>query len=70
MASLSRPQRPAYNNPWGCFQDLLRTEGLKGMTRGIGATMARETPGNALFFVVYEVQPCADQCLYLQPSCG
>ncbi|CAL5229862.1 g13273 [Coccomyxa viridis] len=54
MASLSRTQRPAYSTPWACFQDLLRTEGLKGMTRGIGATMARETPGNALFFVIYE----------------
>ena len=59
MASLSRSHRPSYSSPWGCFQDLLRTEGLKGMTRGIGATMARETPGNALFFVIYEVRPHA-----------
>lgn len=54
MASLSQHQ-PPYSSAWGCFQDLLRTEGVKGLTRGVGATMARETPGNALFFVVYEV---------------
>lgn len=68
MASLNRTPRAAYNTPWGCFQDLLRTEGLKGITRGIGATMARETPGNALFFVVYEVQSHAGSCLCLQLS--
>ena len=46
---------PVYNSTWGCVQHLLRTEGLRGLTRGMGATMARETPGNALFFTVYEV---------------
>ena len=66
MASLNRTQQAAYSTPWGCFQDLLRTEGLKGMSRGIGATMAREVPGNALFFVVYEVRSHADPCLCLQ----
>ncbi len=27
---------------------------LRGLTRGLGATMAREVPGNALFFTAYE----------------
>ena len=55
MASLSRIRPPAYSTAWGCFQDLLRTEGMRGLTRGVGGTMARETPGNAIFFMVYEV---------------
>ena len=70
MASLSRTRGAAYNSAWGCFQDLLRTEGMKGMTRGIGATMARETPGNALFFVVYEVQTHADKISTCSGSCS
>jgi hypothetical protein len=62
MASLERTHRPPYNSAWGCFQDLLRTEGLRGLTRGVGATMARETPGNAIFFMVYEVAPLSVIC--------
>ena len=55
MASLSRLHPPPYSSAWGCLQDLLRTEGMRGLTRGVGGTMARETPGNAIFFVIYEV---------------
>lgn len=36
------------------MQHLLRTEGLRGLTRGMPATIAREAPGNAIFFTVYE----------------
>jgi hypothetical protein len=46
---------PTYSGTWDCVRHLLRTEGARGLTRGVGATMARETPGNALFFTVYEV---------------
>ncbi|EIE21149.1 hypothetical protein COCSUDRAFT_48294 [Coccomyxa subellipsoidea C-169] len=47
--------KPPYSSGITCLQHLLRTEGLRGLTRGTGATMARETPGNALFFTVYEL---------------
>lgn len=44
-----------YNGPRQCLQHLLKTEGPKGLTRGMHATIAREAPGNAIFFTVYEV---------------
>ncbi|CAL8469238.1 g8779 [Coccomyxa elongata] len=47
--------KPPYSTSLECLRHLLRTEGLRGLTRGTGATMARETPGNALFFTVYEL---------------
>lgn len=66
MASLNKVHPPAYSSAWGCLQDLLRTEGMRGLTRGVGGTMARETPGNAIFFMVYEVssisRPCSRPC--------
>ncbi len=37
-----------------CVRVLLRNEGPKGLLRGFGATLAREVPGNAIFFSVYE----------------
>jgi hypothetical protein len=56
--SLQGGGSPMYSSTWGCVQHLLRTEGLRGLGRGVCATMARETPGNALFFTVYEVRGC------------
>ena len=43
-----------HSGPLQCVQHLLKTEGPKGLTRGLPATIAREVPGNALFFLVYE----------------
>ena len=63
MASLNRIRPPAYSSAWGCLRDLLRTEGMRGLTRGVGGTMARETPGNAIFFMVYEVSSIKQQTL-------
>ena len=62
MASLNKVHPPAYSSAWGCLQDLLRTEGMRGLTRGVGGTMARETPGNAIFFMVYEVSSISRPC--------
>jgi hypothetical protein len=39
-----------YGTSLQCFRHLLHTEGLRGVTRGLGATMIREVPGNMLFF--------------------
>jgi len=35
-------------------RDILRTEGIRGLFRGLTATLARECPGNACFFGGYE----------------
>ncbi|KAJ9514808.1 hypothetical protein QJQ45_028470 [Haematococcus lacustris] len=40
--------------PGAVLRDLLAAEGPRGLGRGLGATVMREVPGNALFFVVYE----------------
>ena len=44
-----------HSGPRQCLQHLLKTEGPLGLTRGLKATIAREAPGNAIFFTVYEV---------------
>lgn len=43
----------AYEGPIDCIRQLLRSEGYKGLTRGLGATMSREIPGNAVYFGTY-----------------
>ncbi|EFJ41041.1 mitochondrial substrate carrier [Volvox carteri f. nagariensis] len=42
--------------PLQCLREVVRWEGgvLRGLSRGLGATLAREIPGNALFFTTYE----------------
>ena len=45
-----------YRNPVHCLRLSVREEGARGLLRGLGATLAREVPGNALFFTVYEVR--------------
>eukprot|EP00201_Polytomella_parva_P020724 CAMPEP_0175040172 /NCGR_PEP_ID=MMETSP0052_2-20121109/1091_1 /TAXON_ID=51329 ORGANISM="Polytomella parva, Strain SAG 63-3" /NCGR_SAMPLE_ID=MMETSP0052_2 /ASSEMBLY_ACC=CAM_ASM_000194 /LENGTH=209 /DNA_ID=CAMNT_0016302305 /DNA_START=496 /DNA_END=1125 /DNA_ORIENTATION=+ len=44
----------AYRSTGDCIRHLIRTEGYQGLYRGLGATMLREAPGNAIFFAVYE----------------
>ncbi|ACO68622.1 mitochondrial carrier family [Micromonas commoda] len=39
--------------------DVVTKHGVFGMTRGVAATLAREVPGNALFFTVYEAAQMA-----------
>ena len=39
--------------------DVVTKHGIFGMTRGVAATLAREVPGNALFFTVYEAAQMA-----------
>ncbi|GFR45843.1 hypothetical protein Agub_g7209 [Astrephomene gubernaculifera] len=41
--------------PLQCLREVVAREGgLRGLTRGLGATLTREVPGNALFFTAYE----------------
>ena len=50
-----------------CARHLLETEGLRGVTRGLGATMIREVPGNALFFRWVNAVGCGAGCWGLEP---
>eukprot|EP00892_Ulva_mutabilis_P009169 jgi/Ulvmu1/6624/UM003_0262.1 len=43
-----------YQTPLRCLRLTLRSEGPRGLLRGLPATLAREVPGNALFFTTYE----------------
>eukprot|EP00884_Botryococcus_braunii_P006045 jgi/Botrbrau1/15441/Bobra.43_2s0066.1 len=44
----------AFKSTAECVRYTVRHEGLRGLTRGVGATIAREVPGNAVFFSIYE----------------
>lgn len=46
---------PLPRGPLHCLTHLVETEGWRGLARGTTGTLAREVPGNALFFTVYEV---------------
>lgn len=43
-----------YKGPLDCLRQLFKEEGYyRGLTRGLGHTMAREMPGNAIYFSSY-----------------
>lgn len=44
----------SYTGPIDCIRQLIRSEGLRGLSRGLGGTMAREMPGNAVYFGSYK----------------
>ncbi|XP_062097383.1 mitochondrial arginine transporter BAC1-like isoform X3 [Humulus lupulus] len=43
-----------YSGPLDCIVKTVKSEGVKGIFRGGGATFLRESIGNAVFFSVYE----------------
>ncbi|KAG1661638.1 hypothetical protein FOA52_007519 [Chlamydomonas sp. UWO 241] len=43
-----------YTSTAHVLRSLLATEGVRGLTRGLGATIAREVPGSVAYFSVYE----------------
>ena len=43
-----------YSGPIDCGRQLIKSEGVRGVMRGLGATLAREVPGNAIYFGVYK----------------
>ncbi|KAL3617126.1 hypothetical protein CASFOL_039520 [Castilleja foliolosa] len=43
-----------YTSPSDCARKTLKNEGLTGLFRGGGATLLRESVGNAVFFNIYE----------------
>jgi hypothetical protein len=40
----------AYRGPGDCARHVIKEEGYAGLMRGLRATMAREVPGNAIYF--------------------
>ena len=54
-----RIQDGQYSGPREAIYRIYASDGVVGFARGLGATMLREIPGNALFFVVYETAQAA-----------
>ncbi len=52
--SLRKPQSYHYNGSLDALQQIIRTEGMKGIYRGYWATLASFGPFSALYFVFYE----------------
>ncbi|XP_062089775.1 mitochondrial arginine transporter BAC1-like [Humulus lupulus] len=48
------PLTSRYSGPLDCAVKTVKSEGVKGIFRGGGATFLRESIGNAVFFSVYE----------------
>ncbi|KAF4353484.1 hypothetical protein CsatB_015336 [Cannabis sativa] len=48
------PLTSGYSGPLDCAVKTVKSEGVKGIFRGGGATLLRESIGNAAFFSVYE----------------
>lgn len=49
-----KPQLYQYRGSWDALQQIIRTEGMKGIYRGYWATLASFGPFSALYFVFYE----------------
>jgi solute carrier family 25 carnitine/acylcarnitine transporter 20/29 len=54
-----RVQDGQYAGPRDAVADIYRRDGARGFTRGAVATLAREIPGNAIFFATYELAQSA-----------
>lgn len=48
------PTLGGFAGPMDCIRHLIRTEGVRGLGRGLSGTLTRETFGNSVFFVMYE----------------
>lgn len=57
LRELHRAKGEAFHNitPFNMTKDILKTEGLPGMFRGLTSTMTREMPGYFFFFGGYEI---------------
>ncbi|XP_069674023.1 mitochondrial basic amino acids transporter isoform X1 [Periplaneta americana] len=43
-----------YNGPLHCLAQVAKTEGVRGVFRGLGTTICREVPGFGTYFLAYE----------------
>ena len=44
-----------YRGTVDCVKTILRNEGLRGMFRGMGAGIARDSPANGVYFLSYQI---------------
>ncbi|KAK3256883.1 hypothetical protein CYMTET_34008 [Cymbomonas tetramitiformis] len=49
------PGQAPYKGPFDVISRVLASQGVLGLWRGLGATLIREVPGNAIFFTAYEI---------------
>ena len=49
-----RHTKHSYTGPVDCLIKVYKTEGVRGVFRGMGLTIARETPSFGVYFVAYE----------------
>lgn len=47
------PGTQGYLGPWGMLRQIIAHEGIKGLTRGFGVTLARDCPSYGLYFATY-----------------
>merc|ERR1719336_896344 len=44
-----------YRSVFAALESILRTEGLRGLTRGLGPTLARDVPFSSLYLAFYDL---------------
>jgi solute carrier family 25 carnitine/acylcarnitine transporter 20/29 len=51
---VDKQDQRAYKGSWDGIQRVFRAEGLRGLYRGMGSTVLRETPSYGAYFAGYE----------------
>ncbi|KAL8709257.1 MAG: hypothetical protein Q9220_006000 [cf. Caloplaca sp. 1 TL-2023] len=54
LAATTGGKKPIQSRFWGCGVELWRQQGLRGLYRGCGITVARAAPSSAVIFALYE----------------
>lgn len=49
----TNPAYASYTGPTQCLKAVVQDEGFRGLFRGLDGTLAREVPGNAIYFSAY-----------------
>ena len=62
------PTLGGFSGPMECIRHLIKTEGTRGIFRGLSGTLTRETVGNSAFFVIYEARGCELRMIVLSRS--